>query len=416
MGSFLNLVYDQWDYNNPKNTINGQKYFGDDFRHMDTIILKRMGFNHFKCHDIKDFYNFSPDENYYYIISQISGLEGKLNTNFELPLSEEVINCASNNKNFNIIFFNYVEVESRNCLRLVDDKIKLLGIDPSQIWITSNSSNIYKYKEEEKININVFKHKIIDIDTANDLINNTGDVQFHTDKKGCFFMCQNRMPRPHRNGMIVFLMKSNLINDTDWSLLEGDFENTNQYYNSIFTQENIEESIEEINYLKNIKRKKTMFETDFNDESDINHKHWNKAFEKRTFYNTYVNIVNETLFTTEDIHITEKTFNPLYFFQYPLIVASPYHLKNLKNEHDIDLFEDMINIDYDIETDHIKRFSMIMDEIKRIHKNKNYFINSYEKNYERFLHNHNKVIEMKNNKNEDYKFFDNLSKLVNNKK
>ncbi len=411
MGSFLNLVYDEWDYSNPKNIINGQKYFGNDFRHMDTIILKRIGFNHFKCHDIKDINDFLPNENYYYIISQISGLEAKLSSDFELPLSQEVISCASNNNNFNIIFFNYVEVESRECLLLVDKKIKSLNINPNQVWVTSNSSNIYKYKNEEKLDINVFKHKIIDIDTANDLINNAGNVEFNVNKDGCFFMCQNRMPRSHRYGILVSLMKNKLLYDTDWSILEGGFENTDQeYYNPVFTQDDIKESIKEIEYFSKIDRKKTKFEELFNDELNKDHKPWNKAFEKKTFYNTYINIVNETLFTTEDIHITEKSFNPLYFFQYPLIVASPYHIKTLKEEHDIDLFEDMINLEYDNEKDHIKRFSMIIDEIKRIHKNKEHFINSYEKNYDRFLHNHNKVIEMSQNKNEDYKFFDNLIK------
>ena len=258
MGSFLNLVYDEWDYSNPKNIINGQKYFGNDFRHMDTIILKRIGFNHFKCHDIKDINDFLPNENYYYIISQISGLEAKLSSDFELPLSQEVISCASNNNNFNIIFFNYVEVESRECLLLVDKKIKSLNINPNQVWVTSNSSNIYKYKNEEKLDINVFKHKIIDIDTANDLINNAGNVEFNVNKDGCFFMCQNRMPRSHRYGILVSLMKNKLLYDTDWSILEGGFENTDQeYYNPVFTQDDIKESIKEIEYFSKIDRKKT---------------------------------------------------------------------------------------------------------------------------------------------------------------
>ena len=404
MGNFLNLVYDEWDYNNPKSIINGKKYFGNDFRHMDSIILKRIGFHNFLCHSIKDVNNFSSNENYYYVISNTAGLETKLNSDFELPLSKEVIECAKQ-KNFNIIFFNYVEVESRNSLYLTESKIKSLGINPNQVWVISNSSNIYKYKYELNLDMNVFRNKVITIDTVIDLRNNAGEIEFKCEKES-FFMCQNNMPRPHRYGIIASLMKNNILQDTDWSIIEGILPDEN-YYSAVLSQEDIKNLSKEISYLKNIKTKKCNFEIDFN---KTNIKPWNKAFEKRTFLNAYVNIINDTLFATEDIHITEKTFNPFYFYQYPLIVSSPYHIKNLKEEQSFDLFEDMINIEYDNEPDHVKRFAMIIEEIKRIYKNKQFFIDSYSKNYDRFLSNHKKVLEMENNK-EDFNFFSNLSKL-----
>lgn len=409
MGNFLNLVYDEEYSGNNIFVNNGEKYFGNDkFRHMDSIILKRIGLNNIKYHSIEKSNNFSKDENYYYFISSVIGLETELRDNVEtsiLPLSKNVIDCAIKYKNFNIIFFNYVEVDSKRCLYLIDSKIKWLGINPKQVWSICNNSKIYEYKKELNLTINVFKSEILKIDTIYDFKYYGKPVDFKIDKNGPFFLCLNGMPRPYRYGVLCSLMKNNILDDTNWSLLEKYPNPNNNYYSDILSKQDIKKIYKEIKYFKNISSKNSNYESNVP-------KPWNKVFVNETYTNSYVNIVNETLFSDDRVHITEKSYNPFYFYQYPLIVSSYQHLKFIKNSHNFDLFEDIINIEYDNEKDHIKRFSMIIEEIKRIYKNKKHFIESYHKNKERFISNQKIVFEMENNKN-DFNFFTNLKNLKN---
>ena len=56
------------------------------------------------------------------------------------------------------------------------------------------------------------------------------------------------------------------------------------------------------------------------------------------FKNTYINIVTETYFDFKkyDIHITEKSFKPFYYFQLPIFLAPPNHIKMMREEYDLD--------------------------------------------------------------------------------
>jgi hypothetical protein len=52
------------------------------------------------------------------------------------------------------------------------------------------------------------------------------------------------------------------------------------------------------------------------------------------------------VFDDNYIHISEKSFKAFYTLQYPLILASPYHIKTIKKNYDFDFFDDII--DYNI--------------------------------------------------------------------
>jgi hypothetical protein len=64
--------------------------------------------------------------------------------------------------------------------------------------------------------------------------------------------------------------------------------------------------------------------------------------------------VTESHFAINSVHITEKSFKPFYYFQIPLFVASHRHVEFLKKEHNLYLFEDLVDHSYDKEIDHIK--------------------------------------------------------------
>ena len=127
------------------------------------------------------------------------------------------------------------------------------------------------------------------------------------------------------------------------------------------------------------------------------------------YENTYVNIVTESQFIDlgNVVHITEKSFKPFFYYQFPIILATHHHIKSLKEKYDFDFFDDIINHSYDNEPNQKKRFKMITEELKRLHENKVALIEFYSKNLQRFKDNKNKVIQIGKNKS-DYFFIKNL--------
>ena len=91
----------------------------------------------------------------------------------------------------------------------------------------------------------------------------------------------------------------------------------------------------------------------------------------RSIENSYVNIVTESTFIDSElvVHITEKSFRPFYFYQFPIFVASHHHVKHLKEIYGFDMFEDIINHSYDDLVNHRDRFFEIIKEIKRLNEN-----------------------------------------------
>jgi hypothetical protein len=108
----------------------------------------------------------------------------------------------------------------------------------------------------------------------------------------------------------------------------------------------------------------------------------------KTFQESYINIVTESHFDILDIHITEKTFKPFYYFQIPIFFASFNHIKKLKEEYDLYLFEDLIDHSYDNEMDDTKRFHMVINEIKRLSKMGDKIKKYYKDNIDKLISNY----------------------------
>lgn len=84
------------------------------------------------------------------------------------------------------------------------------------------------------------------------------------------------------------------------------------------------------------------------------------------FYKTsYINIVNETYFFSNIIHLTEKTYKPLAFKQPFLILAAPGSLQHVR-DMGFKTFNEFWDESYDTELNHDKRFEMIIEIVKDI--------------------------------------------------
>jgi hypothetical protein len=227
---------------------------------------------------------------------------------------------------------------------------------------------------------------------------------FIADKPGKFGLLHNRTPKIHRIILLALLKKNNILENFDWSIIDGWRKNLNKdgwyyEYDLILSNNTIDSIKNEINFFDKIDVKKSDYElntTWFDDDSKLD---FEKCFMLDTYQNSYLNIVTESLFFENVIHITEKVFKPFYFFQLPIFVSSYSYVKKLKELYGFDVFDDLINHSYDDEPNAEKRMFLILSELIRLIKNKSDVIEFYKNNEYRFIANQNIVKNIKNNNN-----------------
>ena len=153
---------------------------------------------------------------------------------------------------------------------------------------------------------------------------NFGGTEFDLGRKEKIFMCFNRSQKLHRYSLLMFMLKNNLLDDTNWSLIphhKVDYDR--EQYEEIF------EVGETVNYKNEIKvlnemelkvsdYEKTEFSFDENNEITVlNPKYKNVLLPPEipeNYINSYVNLVTETKFLDNEnvIQISEKSFKPFF--------------------------------------------------------------------------------------------------------
>ncbi len=426
MDKIINFVYDDWDINNLLPKGNGYKFccqknltccpecgekfpnspFEPSFNSMNSFQFKN--FQNRRIEDVKKF----PNEIFIYQIWYRMMLDRDFFNDGNLLITDEIIELLKTHSNLIILFLNEQEPQTKESLRLLDNLIKLKGINPNQIWYSNNNSRLSEYKEELQTEINVHTSRACSIACNFTLTRMVSPIEFKTNKEGEFFLCHNRTPKSHRIAFLSLLRNSRILENVDWSLIDEPSHDSFFYlYSHLLSVEDFNMLESDFEFFRGIHQKYSQYEIEhkwFNSE-----KYpiipWGSVYESKTYENTYVNIVTESEFDTGMVHITEKSFKPFNFLQYPLIMASQHHIKFMKDAYDFDFFEDIINQDYDNEIDDKKRFMMFFNEIKRINSEKGFFIDFYANNKDRFIRNREKFISITNEY--DSKFFYSLAKL-----
>lgn len=386
MGNFLNIIKDDLD------NIDLNHYFvkGSDEERMSYLKKHFKYFNFKEINESKliDAFN-NPNEKYYYFISRLSTFGFFENT---IPFADLLMDSLKTLSNLNVVLLSEHEsVDKENFIKL-NEFIDRHHIDGTKIHLINNNSLLNFYKSKYNSKINVLSTKYLPIFYSKLL--NKHKIEFSINRE-FLFMCHNKRMKSHRIAVLAFLKKTNIINDVDWSFILDSESNVD--YNLSPT---LKEEIEIILKNGNVKSK---YEIDhvfkFGDLGDY--------ICEDTFRNAYLNITTETNFITEDVHITEKSFKPFFFYQIPIFLSSAFHVKNLKEIYGFDLFEDVINHDYDNETNFKKRFSLVCDEINRIYNNRDEIKKFIINNKERFLKNNEIVSNIINDKT-DYNYFESL--------
>lgn len=258
----------------------------------------------------------------------------------------------------------------------IDNLYKNL-LDSKNIIIANNDTNFIKNK------FNHHKTHMIEKSYGQGYIEL--DIEFVKNKVGKKFLCLNNIKKEHRTALLSILKYENILEDVNYSLIG------NTYYPIQTRVCDIEKYKKEINYFKN-----KNFNTDY--DKDVNTFNINK----KDFENSYINIVTESFFLENKVHISEKTLKPFWFYQFPLILASPNHISLCEKYYGFDFFRDIIDHSYDLIKDDKERLIKFVEEIKRL--NKLDIKKLYQGNENRFLKNR-MLCESFCTNEDDYIFF-----------
>jgi hypothetical protein len=418
MTAMLNLVYDFWDGDKP--IPNGKTdypttHFWDIEEFVNTYINSFSDVQNkimVKSCRISEVYE-NPNQKYYYFICHATINIDEIMTDNKI-ITDEIKHCLWSCNNFNLGFFSHHESDDEYGFKLLNES----DLPKKQIYLINNNYKLNEYVNKYDSQIKICSVMYLPVVVSFTLLNFGGN-EFNSDKKERFFMCFNRGQKIHRYSLLTFMLKNNLLDDTNWSLIPNnfviyDFEN----YNQIFDLEDFKFYENEIQVLNNLKLKISDYEKtelSFDDNNEItvlNPKYKNVLLPPEipeNYINSYVNLVTETKFSDNEnvIQISEKSFKPFFYYQFPMILATHHHIKAMKEKYDFDFFDDVIDHSYDNEPNQKKRFNLFVNEVKRLHDNKENLIEFYRNNQLRFETNKNKVISIMNNYS-DYTFFRSL--------
>ena len=386
MNKTLNLVFDKWRDGVPLpnfthlNTKSVKKF------ELPNILLenKEININIYKLDDVNEF------ANYYYVVKHLVSYNHFID-NLNLGLSNLVLDCIKN-KGLKIIFLN--ENESYNNIEKIVNKIEsfinLNNLNASNFYLLNNNSNLHIIKST----INLFKTEFLLETLVGEAYSNFNSIKL--DKKFTFLL-HIKHPRFHRLDLLTLLDRNGLLdsNMIDWSFTfknDTNFDDTTQTNNFLINQfkqtslldlsdQNLNNSFKKICVCK----KSSYYEpnNDFRISSlDSYGKETMESYEE-----SYINIITETYFNEKGIHITEKSFKPFYLYQLPIFLANQNHIKTLKKEYGLDVFDDLIDHSYDNEEDNLKRLYMVYNEIKRLSEIKNTITQYYLDNIDRIKKN-----------------------------
>jgi hypothetical protein len=394
----LNLIYTDLDIvgNSHLNTL---KNCLSDRRFQD-----KFNFNFFKDFELSD-----KSKKYILLFPFQGHLTTKIQNNTEL-ISETLSKKINEGFDVSIYFCTEAESEFENIFNYLNDYLKSVNVPNDRVTIASGNSKLINIEQFGINCIREYNPIIHRISRTFTFIKPLDTVEWLEDKKYIFQCFNNMMIKPHRRAFLSLLDKENLLNDIDWSSLAVEQSFGLQDY-GLFSLDVLDFSRDEILELKDshskiINNGKSKY-SEYEDESMRNSHFSGKVktgepnhhitYLKNPHKNAYINIVSETQYELQNtIHITEKSLIPFYFNQFPLFVATHGHVKKLKELYRFDVFDDVIDHSYDSIANPRDRMYKILDEVKRLNSKKEFLINFYKNNKDRFQKNRDLIVEISN--------------------
>jgi hypothetical protein len=397
--SLLNLVFDKWDGDTPISNCYDTGFVKPYHLDLLPIHLKSPNLIVNKC-KLKDI---NKSENFFYVINYMCKLIKIVNEN-NFIISEEILSYVRD-KNLKVVFLSEQEVNrcEKKTMETLVLQLKKRNVPESNFYYLNNNSKLLQYKEELGCELHVHTLKCLFEFMVRNM--NLHKSTFNRERES-FFLLQNRRLKTHRVFILAYLKKHNILKDTNWSLL-NDFNDTVQpFFNT--KDERFLPYVDNFNYFTKVKNKLLKHEENYEvvDTSVC------VLGDLQTYHQSYINLIAETYFEYDEIHITEKSFRSFYYYQLPVFIASYQHVQHMRKTWEFDFFDDLIDHSYDLERDHEKRLLMVSNEIKRLHDNKEIVIDFIKNNENRLIHNHN-LIKLYNKQSSTIKLF---TSFIKNKK
>lgn len=416
----INLLYTHWNGTNPLPNANELGY-DTTFTDFAGYIETHLNFPHYDDYENyprgikinkKSLTEYDVNQTYFYCVSHPSlCLDEILDTG--LPINESVIELSIKNNNIYFVFSYEHEGDSDDIFPKILDRIQRQELDDSKFVIINNNSRIYNSRDFYNCKLKVHKCNFITYSSLRVLKNI--ETKFSSEKEGKFFICRNRAPKEHRVALLCNLAINDILDEVNYSFIpegKNGLQNINsliKYFKVSFIKENrdIITKINSTGKIDDYEAKTNWINPEnFNFQSDQGQIFLVPEMAD-SFNNSYVNIVTESIFERKFnvIHHSEKSFRPFYYYQFPIYLASPEHVRFLEEEYGFDMFRDIINHDsYDLEWNDKLRFNLVFEEIQRINNSKEKFKEFYKNNQDRFIK--NKEIYIKIAKEGQIKDFD----------
>ncbi len=357
----------------------------------------------------------NQDENYFHFVITGQYTQPYVVTFGVLPIPYKIKELVRKYPNVYVGLLAEHESDDEHVITTIEECCVRENLNPEQLIVINGNQKIKTLIDKSNSKIRCHTTNRLQYVAVEGM--NTFEYQFRPDKES-FFMCYNRMIKPHRIGLLVLLKREGILDEIDWSLLraneiKSNFTNEdgsisfNLLY-GIFDRDDFNEYKNEVTYFYGLDSKKSKFESGYKIDEPPYFIDFYKSYEMNPYGYSYINIVTETNYNSTDIiHITEKSLIPFYYSQIPLILGNYEHNKFIKNRYNLDLFEDIIDYSYDMEMDPKKRLFMFVEEIKRLRSKKDEIIDFYKNNEKRFKENKNKILGILKEK-VDYDFFKSL--------
>lgn len=331
----------------------------------------------------------------------------------DIQIHDDILTKYHNGYDIKFLFITLHESDAPDAVKIVTNYVSSLNIKEEDVTLCSGNELLPILKNNISSKINTYTNNIIPRVSSESFILN-GAHPYEIEREN-IFQCYNRAAKPHRVATAVFFYKDDLLKYTDFSLRQLDKISKNMSdgcYNWIdiidvkehdLFNTKLKELCDKFDS-RPIISKYENFEFDKNGpQHDLTHKN-------NLYRYSYINIVTETQYEWDGIiHITEKSLQPLWFYQLPIILATPHHIKRMRKIYDFDWFDDFINHSYDSQENHILRFNEIRKEILRLSTMESEIKQFFKDNQKRFEHNREVVREISKSK-KDYNFFQNLIK------
>ena len=313
--------------------------------------------------------------------------------------------------NIKLSFTNFHEGGTPN--QFIEKVIQLknrVGLDNHQVCIITNNANVSVYKKMIDV---IYKPYLLGFlaDHYKDILhtpiehNNTiigllsADEYLNSEKKKFFLSYNKNTTKPFRVQLLLWLMKTGIIDDSYVSIL---IKNDNFDRNRLRSDK--DELYDLIAWFKQFEQKGfNVLDWDYpNHQNDV---FSSLRYTTKSHYSdTLFNIITETTCDNNSLNLTEKSFKGIANCHPYLVIGDVNTHKHIK-DLGFELYEDLIDYSFDSIDDSEIRLNSALKEVKRIYNiGGNGILEWYKKNIDKIEHNKIKFFE--------YKFSDMIKETI----